>query len=87
MNIYVSSQINSNPSCSTSINTVPTLAINCTPNDCESNPNLRFYIDELILLCYQIVQEINSSLSFSLLSVIHFEYCWCWTTFDWRPLC
>ncbi|KAF0755562.1 zinc finger MYM-type protein 1-like, partial [Aphis craccivora] len=45
----VSAQVNSNPECSTtstSINTVPTLTINYTPNDCESCPDLGFYINK-----------------------------------------
>ncbi|XP_060878228.1 zinc finger MYM-type protein 1-like [Metopolophium dirhodum] len=45
-NTSISAQVNSNPECSTSINTVPTLTINYTPNDCESYPDLGFYINK-----------------------------------------
>lgn len=45
-NTSVSAQVNSNPECSKSINTVPTLTINYTPNDCESYPDLGFYINK-----------------------------------------
>ncbi|KAF0751547.1 zinc finger MYM-type protein 1-like [Aphis craccivora] len=48
-NTSVSVQVNSNPEFSSSINTVPTLTINYTPNECESYPdllNLGFYNNE-----------------------------------------
>jgi hypothetical protein len=45
-NTNVSAQVNSNPECSTSINTVPTLTINYTPNNCESYRYLGFYINK-----------------------------------------
>jgi len=45
-NTSVPAQVNSNPECSTSINTVHTLTINYTPNDCESYPDLGFYINK-----------------------------------------
>jgi hypothetical protein len=45
-NTSVSAQVKSNLECSTSINTVPTLTINYMPNDCESYPDLGFYINK-----------------------------------------
>jgi hypothetical protein len=45
-NTSVSAQLNLNKECSTSINTIPTLTINYTPNGCESYPDLGFYINK-----------------------------------------
>jgi len=49
-NSSVSEQDSSDPECSTSINMLPTLAcvceINSTQNECESYPDLGFYVNK-----------------------------------------